>query len=135
MDQAGVIVRELSTAAPGCSREDVTAGERALVELAPSLTVTELRTLAGQVRDRLDLAGTLPREVRQRARRSLASSYGRSVSTTRTPPIPVLNLRTFPSHAAWHNCAPMRPPTCSATSPPAPKTAATTASMGDRRSP
>ncbi|MFF1877340.1 DUF222 domain-containing protein, partial [Leifsonia sp. NPDC058230] len=45
-----------------------------LVEHAPSLTVTDLRALAGQVRDRLDQDGILPREHRQKQRRSLTIS-------------------------------------------------------------
>ncbi|HEV7182900.1 MAG TPA: DUF222 domain-containing protein, partial [Leifsonia sp.] len=71
VEQAGVIVRELGKAAPGCSGEDLASGERLLVEHAADLTVTELRVLAGQVRDRLDEDGIVSREVRQRARRSL----------------------------------------------------------------
>ncbi|MFI5313809.1 MAG: DUF222 domain-containing protein [Candidatus Dormibacteria bacterium] len=74
VDPAGVIVRELGKAAPGCSGEDLASGERLLVEHAPDLTVTELRVLAGQVRDRLDQDGIVLREVRQRARRSLTIS-------------------------------------------------------------
>ena len=71
VDQAAVIVRELAKAAPGCSTADLAMGEQALVEHAPALTVTDLRTLAGHVRDRLDQDGIEPREERQRRRRSL----------------------------------------------------------------
>lgn len=71
VEQAGVIVRELTTAAPGCAPDELAVGERILVEHAPALTVTELRVLAGQVRDRLDEDGVEPREALQRRRRSL----------------------------------------------------------------
>jgi hypothetical protein len=74
VEQAAVIVRELGKAAPGCSTADLEMGERVLVQHAPTLTVTELRTLAGQVRDRLDQDGILPREHRQQQRRSLTIS-------------------------------------------------------------
>ncbi|MFF1878880.1 DUF222 domain-containing protein [Leifsonia sp. NPDC058230] len=74
VEQAAVIVRELQKAAPGCTVSDLACGERVLVEHAPSLTVTDLRALAGQVRDRLDQDGILPREHRQRQRRSLTIS-------------------------------------------------------------
>ena len=71
VEQAAVIVRELSKAADRCPLEDLHGAEQVLVEHAPSLTVPELRTLAGQVRDRLDQDGIEPREARQRRRRSL----------------------------------------------------------------
>ncbi len=71
VEQAAVILRELSKAAPACTAAQLSLGERVLVETAPDLTVTELRTLAGQVRDRLDQDGILPREQRQHQRRSL----------------------------------------------------------------
>ncbi|WP_431278058.1 DUF222 domain-containing protein [Leifsonia poae] len=71
VDQAAIIIRELDKAAPACSVDDVALGERLLVEHAPDLTVTELRALAAQVRDRLDEDSILPREQRQRMRRSL----------------------------------------------------------------
>ena len=71
VEQAAVIVRELSKAADRCPLEDLHAAEQVLVEHAPSLTVPELRALAGQVRDRLDQDGIEPREARQRRRRSL----------------------------------------------------------------
>ncbi|MFF1878287.1 DUF222 domain-containing protein [Leifsonia sp. NPDC058230] len=74
VEQAAVIVRELGKAAPACAASDLAAGERVLVEHAPSLTVTDLRALAGQVRDRLDQDGILPRDHRQRQRRSLTIS-------------------------------------------------------------
>jgi hypothetical protein len=74
VEQAAVIVRELGKAAPGCSTADLEVGERVLVQRAPTLTVTELRSLAGQVRDRLDQDGILPRELRQQQRRSLTIS-------------------------------------------------------------
>jgi hypothetical protein len=74
VEQAAVIVRELGKAAPGCSTADLEMGERVLVEHAPTLTVTELRSLAGQVRDRLDQDGIVPRELRQQQRRSLTIS-------------------------------------------------------------
>jgi hypothetical protein len=74
VEQAAVIVRELGKAAPGCSTADLEVGERVLVQRAPNLTVTELRSLAGQVRDRLDQDGILSRELRQQQRRSLAIS-------------------------------------------------------------
>ncbi|HEV7812467.1 MAG TPA: DUF222 domain-containing protein [Leifsonia sp.] len=74
VEQAAVIVRELGKAAPGCTAADIETGERVLVQHAPTLTVTELRTLAGQVRDRLDQDGILPRELRQQQRRSLTIS-------------------------------------------------------------
>ncbi|WP_348789939.1 DUF222 domain-containing protein [Leifsonia sp. NPDC080035] len=74
VDQAGVIVRELVKAAPGCSPADLALGERVLVEQAHGLTVTELRVLAGHVRDRLDADGIEPREERQRRCRSLTIS-------------------------------------------------------------
>jgi hypothetical protein len=74
VEQAAVIVRELGKAAPGCSSTDLEVGERVLVEHAPNLTITELRGLAGQVRDRLDQDGILPRELRQQQRRSLTIS-------------------------------------------------------------
>ncbi|HEY8281444.1 MAG TPA: DUF222 domain-containing protein, partial [Leifsonia sp.] len=71
VEQAAVIVRELGKAADRCTVEDLHGAERALVEHARALTVPELRTLAGQVRDRLDQDGIEPREARQRRRRSL----------------------------------------------------------------
>jgi hypothetical protein len=71
VDQAAVIVRELGKAAAGCDPEAIGVGERLLVRHAPNLTVTETRTLAGQIRDRLDLHGILPREQVQTGRRSL----------------------------------------------------------------
>ena len=71
VEQAAVIVRELSKVADRCPLEDLHDGEQILVEHAPSLTVPELRTLAGHVRDRLDQDGIEPREARQRRRRSL----------------------------------------------------------------
>jgi hypothetical protein len=74
VEQAAVIVRELGKAAPGCTVADIEMGERVLVQHAPSQTITELRTLAGQVRDRLDQDGILPREQRQQQRRSLTIS-------------------------------------------------------------
>jgi hypothetical protein len=74
VEQAAVIVRELGKAAPGCTAADLEVGERVLVEHAATLTVTELRALAGQVRDRLDQDGILPREQRQQQRRSLTIS-------------------------------------------------------------
>jgi hypothetical protein len=74
VEQAAVIVRELGKAAPGCSTADLEVGERVLVEHAPNLTITELRSLAGQLRDRLDQDGILPRELRQQQRRSLTIS-------------------------------------------------------------
>jgi hypothetical protein len=74
VEQAAVIVRELGKAAPGCTIADIEMGERALVQHAPNLTITELRTLAGEVRDRLDQDGILPREQRQLQRRSLTIS-------------------------------------------------------------
>ena len=74
VDQAAVIVRELDKAALSCSREALEQGEQLLVEHAPSLTVAELRVLAGHVRDRLDQDGIEPREERQRRRRSLTIS-------------------------------------------------------------
>jgi len=74
VDQAAVIVRELGRAAPACSHESLQFGEWILVEHASDLTVRELRVLAGQVRDRLDQDGILPREDVQRSRRSLAIS-------------------------------------------------------------
>ena len=74
VEQAAVIVRELAKAADRCPVEDLHGAERVLVEHAPSLTVPELRTLAGQVRDRLDQDGIEPREARQRRRRSLTIS-------------------------------------------------------------
>jgi len=74
VDQAAVIVRELGKAAPACSYESLQLGERVLVQHAPDLTVRELRVLAGQVRDRLDQDGILPREDVQRSRRSLTIS-------------------------------------------------------------
>ncbi|MFF1634743.1 DUF222 domain-containing protein [Leifsonia sp. NPDC058248] len=74
IDHAGVIVRELQKAACACSPGDLEQGERLLVEHAPNLSVAELRAVAVQVRDRLDDDGVLPREHRQRRRRSLAIS-------------------------------------------------------------
>ncbi|HEV7907524.1 MAG TPA: DUF222 domain-containing protein, partial [Pseudonocardiaceae bacterium] len=74
VEQAAVIVRELGKAAPGCTAADLEVGERVLVQHAPTLTVTELRSLAGQVRDRLDQDGIVPRELRQQQRRSLTIS-------------------------------------------------------------
>jgi hypothetical protein len=74
VEQAAVIVRELGKAAPGCSSTDLEVGERVLVETAPTLTITELRSLAGQLGDRLDQDGILPREQRQQQRRSLTIS-------------------------------------------------------------
>jgi len=74
IDQAAVIVTELEKAAPGCTTDSLTEGERLLVSHAPNLTVAEIRTLAGQVRDRLDLHGILPREKLQTKRRSLTIS-------------------------------------------------------------
>jgi hypothetical protein len=74
VEQAAVIVRELGKAAPGCSTAHLAVGERVLVETAPNLTITDLRSLAGQVRDRLDQDGILPREQRQQQRRSLTIS-------------------------------------------------------------
>ncbi|GAA1445560.1 HNH endonuclease signature motif containing protein [Leifsonia poae] len=74
IDHASVIVRELAKTAPGCSLSDLRVGERVLVDHAPSLTVAELRTLASHVRDRLDQDGVVPREQRQRQRRSLTIS-------------------------------------------------------------
>jgi hypothetical protein len=74
VEQAAVIVRELGKAAPACTVADVEMGERVLVQHAPNMTITELRTLAGQVRDRLDQDGILPREQRQLQRRSLTIS-------------------------------------------------------------
>ncbi|MFF1634397.1 DUF222 domain-containing protein [Leifsonia sp. NPDC058248] len=71
VDQAAVIVRELGKAAPACGRTDQQLAELILVQHAPNLTATELRTLAGEVRDRLDQDGILPRERRQHQRRSL----------------------------------------------------------------
>jgi len=71
IDQAGVIVRELEKAAVACTPENLLHGERLLVKHAPNLTVAEVRTLAGQVRDRLDEHGILPREKLQTLRRSL----------------------------------------------------------------
>jgi hypothetical protein len=62
VEQAAVIVRELGKAAPACTVAEIEMGERALVQHAPSLTITELRTLAGQIRDQLDQDGILPRE-------------------------------------------------------------------------
>ncbi|WP_431277721.1 DUF222 domain-containing protein [Leifsonia poae] len=74
MEQAAIIVRELARAAPGCSAAALEFGERVLVEAAPDLSVAEVRALAAQVRDRLDEDGILPREERQRRRRSLTIS-------------------------------------------------------------
>ena len=74
VEQAAVIVRELGNAADRCAIEDLHGAEQGLVDHAPSLTVPELRTLAGQVRDRLDQDGIEPREARQRRRRSLTIS-------------------------------------------------------------
>jgi hypothetical protein len=74
VEQAAVIVRELGKAAPGCNTADLEEGERVLVQHAPTLTITDLRGLAGQVRDRLDQDGILPREQRQQQRRSLTIS-------------------------------------------------------------
>jgi hypothetical protein len=74
VEQAAVIVRELGKAAPGCSSTNLEAGEQVLVQHAPTLTITELRSFAGQVRDRLDQDGILPRELRQQQRRSLTIS-------------------------------------------------------------
>ncbi|MFF1573646.1 DUF222 domain-containing protein [Leifsonia sp. NPDC058292] len=74
VDQAAVIVRELGKAAPACTVASLQFGERVLVQHAPGLTVAELRVLAGQVRDRLDQDGVLPREEVQRSRRSLTIS-------------------------------------------------------------
>ena len=74
VEQAAVIVRELAKAADRCPLEDLHGAEQVLVEHAPSLTVPELRSLAGQVRDRLDQDGIEPREARQRRRRSLTIS-------------------------------------------------------------
>jgi hypothetical protein len=74
VEQAAVIVRELAKAADRCPTEDLHAAEQALVHHAPSLTVPELRALAGQLRDRLDQDGIEPREERQRRRRSLTIS-------------------------------------------------------------
>jgi hypothetical protein len=74
IDHAGVIARELQKAAVACSRSDLELGERLLVAHAPNLSVAELRTVAGQVRDRLDNDGIVPRELRQRRRRSLTIS-------------------------------------------------------------
>jgi hypothetical protein len=71
VEQGAVIVRELGKAADRCSVEDLHVAEQVLVEHAPSLTVPELRTLAGQVRDRLDQDGIERREATQRRRRSL----------------------------------------------------------------
>jgi hypothetical protein len=71
VDQAAVIVRELEKAAPACTVESLVAGEHLLVRHAPNLTVADVRTLAGQVRDRLDQDGILPREQVQTMRRSL----------------------------------------------------------------
>jgi hypothetical protein len=74
VEQAAVIVRELGKAAPGCDTADLEEGERVLVQQAPTLTITDLRSLAGEVRDRLDQDGILPREKRQQQRRSLTIS-------------------------------------------------------------
>ncbi|WP_271177386.1 DUF222 domain-containing protein, partial [Leifsonia poae] len=74
VEQAAVIVRELSLAAPACSSDALALGERLLVENAPDLTVAQLRALAVQVRDRLDDDGILSREKRRRQRRSLTIS-------------------------------------------------------------
>ena len=71
VEQAAVIIRELAKTGPGCSLEHRAVGERALVEHAPGFTVEQVRTLAVQVRDRLDQDGTEPREHLQRRRRSL----------------------------------------------------------------
>ncbi|WP_271178024.1 DUF222 domain-containing protein, partial [Leifsonia poae] len=74
VEQAAVIVRELSLAAPACSPDALALGERVLVDNAPDLTVAQLRGLAVQVRDRLDDDGILSREKRRRQRRSLTIS-------------------------------------------------------------
>ncbi|MEO7017294.1 MAG: DUF222 domain-containing protein, partial [Leifsonia sp.] len=74
VDQVAVIVRELDKATANCSPDAVAQGERLLVEHAQGLTVEDLRILAAQVRDRLDQDGILPREERQRRRRSLTIS-------------------------------------------------------------
>ena len=71
VEQAAVIVRELGKAADRCPLEDLHGAEQVLVEHASALTVPELRSLAGQVRDLLDQDGIEPREARQRRRRSL----------------------------------------------------------------
>ena len=76
VDQAVVIIRELEKTM-GCAREQVTIGERLLVEQASSLTVGQLRRVAVQVRDRLDQDGIEPREALRRRRRSL------TITTTR----------------------------------------------------
>ena len=77
VEQAAVIVRELTKTGPGCTLEQRAMGERALVAHAPGFTVEQLRKLAVQVRDRLDQDGTEPREELQRRRRSL------TITTTR----------------------------------------------------
>lgn len=71
IEQAAVIVRELTKASAGCAADELAAAERILVDHAPALTVPELRALAAHVRDRLDEDGVEPRETRQRRRRSL----------------------------------------------------------------
>lgn len=74
VDQAAVIVRELTKCPPACSREDRELAESLLVEQAGGLTVDELRKLAVMVRNRLDQDGVEPREAIQRRRRSLTIS-------------------------------------------------------------
>ncbi len=71
VEQAAAIIRGLGKTGPGCTLEQRSAGERLLVEHSPGLTVEQLRRLAVQVRDKLDLDGTEPREQMMRRRRSM----------------------------------------------------------------
>ncbi|MBK4346184.1 HNH endonuclease signature motif containing protein [Lacisediminihabitans changchengi] len=70
-DAAAVIVHELEQAAPRCSADARLAGERALVDHAPGLTVKQVAGIARHVRDHLDQDGAEPRDVIRRHRRSL----------------------------------------------------------------
>ncbi|GAA1443985.1 HNH endonuclease signature motif containing protein [Leifsonia poae] len=74
LDEAAVIVRELTKAEANCSVDERSLGESLLVERARDLGMADLRCVAVHVRDRLDQDGIRPREERQRQRRSLAIS-------------------------------------------------------------
>jgi hypothetical protein len=68
---AGVIVRELEAASVRCSAQARREAEELLVSRAAEFTVAELQVVARHAREVLDQDGSEPRDVRQRARRSL----------------------------------------------------------------
>ncbi len=119
VEQAAAIIRELAKTGQGCSLEQRSMGERALVEVAPGLTVEQMRRVAIQMRDRLDQDGTEPREqilIDPPPGRQGCISRGAAILTRRR----VMQRCRCPSRGVSPNSSRTARSRCSDTGPAAP---------------